>query len=89
MARYWPSSRILKKKSFENPSVRRYYIVAKITGTGFSSKILKVLINLYTKASIRVKGDSEISKRIEITEGVFQAETYGPVAQSYLQCLFK
>ena len=23
MARYWPSSRILKKNSFENPSVRR------------------------------------------------------------------
>lgn len=46
---------------------------------GVSSKIINILINLYSKTTIAVKGSSGMSQYTKVTRGLLQGEVLSPL----------
>lgn len=51
----------------------------KLFSLGLSGKIIRILQNLYSKASVRIKIRGEYSESISLGDGVLQGETLSPV----------
>lgn len=61
------------KKAFD--SVNQAKLWQKLYEIGISGKIVRIIKNLYAKASTRISQNNEISKPVEINKGVLQ-ETF-------------
>lgn len=66
------------------PSVSHSLLWEKLYKLGTGSKIIRVLKNLYDKATVAVKGVNGISEATRVTRGVLQGEVMSPI----LFCLF-
>lgn len=60
-------------------TVNHKLLWTKLLGLGVSAKIIRILKNLYDKASIKIKTQSGFSESIKITEGVLQGEILSPL----------
>lgn len=65
------------KRAFD--SVDQAKLWNKLFSFGLSAKILRVLKSLYDGATLRVRSGGELSKEVEITEGVLQGEILSPL----------
>lgn len=61
------------------PSVNHGLLWSKLHSVGISSKIIKILISLYSKAYMHVKIANSLSAGIDVTEGVLQGEILSPL----------
>lgn len=60
------------KRAFD--SIAHKLLWLKLYKLGVGSKLCKILIDLYSKANISVKGNSGTSQAIKIMKGVLQGE---------------
>lgn len=65
------------KRAFD--SVDHTLLWNKLFAYGLSAKILRILKNLYDAASLRVRAGGQLSREVEITEGVLQGEILSPL----------
>ena len=61
------------------PSVKHNLLWDKLLKMGISSKIVNILIDLYSKAVMKIKNGKDFSDPIKITEGVLQGESLSPL----------
>lgn len=60
-------------------SVDHSILWRKLYGVGVSSKIIRIIRDLYCKATVQVKLQGEYSNKFEVTEGVLQGECLSPL----------
>lgn len=65
------------KRAFD--SVQHDNLWSKLTCLGLSSKIIRLLANLYKNISMRVRCSGKLSTPIQVTEGVLQGEILSPL----------
>lgn len=65
------------KRAFD--SVDHVDLWNKLFHVGVSSKILRVIIMLYSHATVQIKGSDGLSKSFEVTTGVLQGEPLSPL----------
>ena len=61
------------------PSVNHNLLWRKLHNFGISNKIIEVLMNLYSKAKIRIRNASGTTEEIDVMEGVLQGEVLSPI----------
>ena len=65
------------KRAF--PSINHALLWQKLARKGLSSKIINILISLYSKAKMSIKIGDQISMSVNISEGVLQGEVLSPI----------
>lgn len=61
------------------PSVCHAFLWEKLHRAGISSKVIKILISLYSQAFMFVKMANSLSQGVEVTEGVLPGEILSPL----------
>lgn len=65
------------KSAFD--SINHPLLFRKLKQIGINSKIIRIIEDMYNKASIKIKVDTKLSKQIGITKGVLQGEILSPL----------
>lgn len=65
------------KRAFD--SVPHILLWTKLFKLGVSTKIIRILQDLYSKATVRVRVGDEVTESVPVTEGVLQGETLSPL----------
>ena len=65
------------KRAF--PSINHSILWQKLDKKGLSTKVIKIIMSLYSKANMSVKIGDSTSMSVDITEGVLQGEVLSPI----------
>ncbi|XP_015120510.1 uncharacterized protein LOC107043490 [Diachasma alloeum] len=65
------------KKAFD--SIPHENLWRKLRDIGVSSKVINILISLYSQANVQIRSQGQLSNMFEVTEGVLQGETLSPL----------